>query len=223
MSVAPSPIITTFLKWNCSFRWVITFPLPPDSAVGCVSSNPAYSPRKQCKDRLETQIFSWKWRKISACGLDFTACSPAKLPAPASQINNSKVSLRLGFHPSLQWGDFQRKIETFSEKNRNLCGQCYQCIPRHSGVDFPTAALRMMQRQCRKAWVRNNLSPHSSAGPLQIKTQSSSAPEPQSTEREVCESSSGHELFNLKEQEKMKLCSQQLWQVLPLAQLTIKK
>lgn len=151
MSVAPSPIITTFLKWNCSFRWLITFPFPPDSAVGCVSSNPAYSPRKQWKDKLEIQIFSCKWRNISACALHFIACSPVNLTAAASQRNNSKVSLRLGFHPSFQWGDFQRKIETFSEKNRNLSGQCYKSIPSHSGVNIPKAAARMMQTQCRKA------------------------------------------------------------------------
>lgn len=44
MSVAPSPIMTIFLKWNFSFKSLITFPFPPDSAVGCVSSKPAYSP-----------------------------------------------------------------------------------------------------------------------------------------------------------------------------------
>lgn len=128
MSVAPSPIITTFLKWNCSFRWAITFPFPPDSAVGCVSSNPAYSPRKQQKDKLEIQIFSCKLRKISTRGLDSIASSPVKPTAWAPQINNSKVSLRLGVHPSLQWGGFSMKNRNiFREKEKPVCA----VLPMH--------------------------------------------------------------------------------------------
>lgn len=43
-SVAPSPIITTVLKPYFSLRRLMTFPLPPLSQVGWLSSNPAYSP-----------------------------------------------------------------------------------------------------------------------------------------------------------------------------------
>lgn len=38
--------MTIFLKPYFSFSRLITLPLPPDSAVGWVSSNPAYSPKK---------------------------------------------------------------------------------------------------------------------------------------------------------------------------------
>jgi len=46
-SVAPSPIITTVSKPYCSFSMLITRPFPPLSAVGWLSSNPAYSPEQR--------------------------------------------------------------------------------------------------------------------------------------------------------------------------------
>lgn len=56
MSVAPSPIMIIFLKWNFSFKNRITFPFPPDSAVGCISSKPAYSPSEDSEKMLGPQL-----------------------------------------------------------------------------------------------------------------------------------------------------------------------